>query len=220
MTEEKKYPQLLMNENFITYNFIFVFLLFVSVIILFNDTPETDFEILINSYLIKGRGVYSHIYPFQSEIISNLAMILAPFSAIYLAITSKYIYLSESEIINTGIRIEKHIIKVILRKLAFIVALLMIVAVFIFLTYIDTWDLVEIDNKTLFVHDTVIYVLFLPYLFYTGTVMTVAFLLLTISHPIIILKPNFYYFEESKKEKMSELMKKEREKIKLRKKND
>jgi len=147
MTEEKKYPQLLMNENFITYNFIFVFLLFVSVIILFNDTPETDFEILINSYLIKGRGVYSHIYPFQSEIISNLAMILAPFSAIYLAITSKYIYLSESEIINTGIRIEKHIIKVILRKLAFIVALLMIVAVFIFLTYIDTWDLVEIDNK-------------------------------------------------------------------------
>ena len=39
----------------------------------------------IDKYLVK-RGVYSHIYSFQSEIISNLSMIIAPLFAIYLSI--------------------------------------------------------------------------------------------------------------------------------------
>ena len=49
MTEEKKYPQLSMNEFFFTYSFIFVLLLFISVIIFFNDVPITNFEIFIDN---------------------------------------------------------------------------------------------------------------------------------------------------------------------------
>ena len=50
MTEEKKYPQLSMNEFFFTYSFIFVLLLFIFVIIFFNDVPITNFEIFIDKY--------------------------------------------------------------------------------------------------------------------------------------------------------------------------
>ena len=122
MTEEKKYPQLSMNEFFFTYSFIFVLLLFISVVIFFNDVPITNFEIFIDKYLVKGRGVYSHIYSFQSEVISNLSMIIAPLFAIYTVLTSKLTYLSEREMIDSGITIEKSIIKTIQRKLVFIIS--------------------------------------------------------------------------------------------------
>ena len=111
MIEEKKYPQLSMNEFFFTYSFIFVLLLFISVVIFFNDVPITNFEIFIDKYLVKGRGVYSHIYSFQSEIISNLSMIIAPLFAIYLALTLKLTYSSENKIINSGRVIEKSVKK-------------------------------------------------------------------------------------------------------------
>ena len=116
MIRDKKYPQLSMNEFFFTYSFIFVLLLFIFVIIFFNDVPITNFEIFIDKYLVKGRGVYSHIYSFQSEIISNLSMIIAPLFAIYLALTLKLTYSSENEIINSGRVIEKSVKKTILMK--------------------------------------------------------------------------------------------------------
>ena len=192
MTEEKKYPQLSMNEFFFTYSFIFVLLLFISVIIFFNDVPITNFEIFIDKYLVKGRGVYSHIYPFQSEIISNLSMIIAPLFAIYLALTLKLTYSSENEIINSGRVIEKSVKKTILIKLGFIISALLLVTMCVFLTYIYNWDLEESKTNTLFVRDNVIWLLSLTYIIYTGTFFTLFVLFSVIRHPVSSLKYHIY----------------------------
>ena len=192
MTEEKKYPQLSMNEFFFTYSFIFVLLLFISVIIFFNDVPITNFEIFIDKYLVKGRGVYSHIYSFQSEIISNLSMIIAPLFAIYLALTLKLTYSSENEIINSGRVIEKSVKKTILMKFCFIISALLLVTMCVFLTYIYNWDLEESKTNTLFVRDNVIWLLSLTYIIYTGTFFTLVVLFSVIRHPVSSLKYHIY----------------------------
>ena len=192
MIEEKKYPQLSMNEVFFTYSFIFVLLLFISVIIFFNDVPITNFEIFIDKYLVKGRGVYSHIYFFQSEIISNLSMIIAPLFAIYLALTLKLTYSSENEIINSGRVIEKSVKKTILMKFCFIISALLLVTMCVFLTYIYNWDLEESKTNTLFVRDNVIWLLSLTYLIYTGTFFTLFVLFSVIRHPVSLLRYHIY----------------------------
>ena len=192
MTEEKKYPQLSMNEFFFTYSFIFVLLLFISVVIFFNDVPITNFEIFIDKYLVKGRGVYSHIYSFQSEIISNLSMIIAPLFAIYLALTLKLTYSSENEIINSGRVIEKSVKKTILIKLGFITSALLLVTMCVFLTYIYNWDLEESKTNTLFVRDNVTWLLSLTYIIYTGTFFTLFVLFSVIRHPVSSLKYHIY----------------------------
>ena len=192
MTEEKKYPQLSMNEFFFTYSFIFVLLLFIYVIIFFNDVPITNFEIFIDKYLVKGRGVYSHIYSFQSEIISNLSMIIAPLFAIYLALTLKLTYSSENEIINSGRVIEKSVKKTILMKFCFIISALLLVTMCMFLTYIYNWDLEESKTNTLFVRDNVIWLLSLTYIIYTGTFFTLFVLFSVIRHPVSSLKYHIY----------------------------
>ena len=192
MTEEKKYPQLSMTEFFFTYSFIFVLLLFISVIIFFNDVPITNFEIFIDKYLVKGRGVYSHIYSFQSEIISNLSMIIAPLFAIYLALTLKLTYSSENEIINSGRVIEKSVKKTILMKFCFIISALLLVTMCMFLTYIYNWDLEESKTNTLFVRDNVIWLLSLTYIIYTGTFFTLFVLFSVIRHPVSSLKYHIY----------------------------
>ena len=192
MTEEKKYPQLSMNEFFFTYSFIFVLLLFISVVIFFNDVPITNFEIFIDKYLVKGRGVYSHIYSFQSEIISNLSMIIAPLFTIYLALTLKLTYSSENEIINSGRIIEKSVKKTILMKFCFIISALLLVTMCMFLTYIYNWDLEESKTNTLFVRDNVIWLLSLTYIIYTGTFFTLFVLFSVIRHPVSSLKYHIY----------------------------
>lgn len=192
MTEEKKYPQLSMNEFFFTYSFIFVLLLFISVIIFFNDVPITNFEIFIDKYLVKGRGVYSHIYSFQSEIISNLSMIIAPLFAIYLALTLKLTYSSENEIINSRRVIEKSVKKTILMKFCFIISALLLVTMCMFLTYIYNWDLEESKTNTLFVRDNVIWLLSLTYIIYTGTFFTLFVLFSVIRHSVSSLKYHIY----------------------------
>ena len=192
MIEEKKYPQLSMNEVFFTYSFRFVLLLFISVIIFFNDVPITNFEIFIDKYLVKGRGVYSHIYSFQSEIISNLSMIIAPLFAIYLALTLKLTYSSENEIINSGRVIEKSVKKTILMKFCFIISALLLVTMCVFLTYIYNWDLEESKTNTLFVRDNVVWLLSLTYIIYTGTFFTLFVLFSVIRHPVSSLKYHIY----------------------------
>ena len=192
MIEEKKYPKLSMNEFFFTYSFIFVLLLFISVVIFFNDVPITNFEIFIDKYLVKGRGVYSHIYSFQSEIISNLSMIIAPLFAIYLAFTLKLTYSSENEIINSGRVIEKSVKKTILMKFCFIISALLLVTMCVFLTYIYNWDLEESKTNTLFVRDNVIWLLSLTYIIYTGTFFTLFMLFSVICHPVSSLKYHIY----------------------------
>ena len=192
MIEDKQYPQLSMNEVFFTYSFIFVLLLFISVIIFFNDVPITNFEIFIDKYLVKGRGVYSHIYSFQSEIISNLSMIIAPLFAIYLALTLKLTYSSENEIINSGRVIEKSVKKTILMKFCFIISALLLVTMCMFLTYIYNWDLEESKTNTLFVRDDVIWLLSLTYIIYTGTFFTLFVLFSVIRHPVSSLKYHIY----------------------------
>ena len=192
MISDKKYPQLSMNEFFFTYSFIFVLLLFISVIIFFNDVPITNFEIFIDKYLVKGRGVYSHIYSFQSEIISNLSMIIAPLFAIYLALTLKLTYLSENEIINSGRVIEKSVKKTILMKFCFIISALLLVTMCVFLTYIYNWDLEESKTNTLFVRDNVTWLLSLTYIIYTGTFFTLFVLFSVIRHPVSSLKYHIY----------------------------
>ena len=192
MISDKKYPQLSMNEFFFTYSFIFVLLLFISVIIFFNDVPITNFEIFIDKYLVKGRGVYSHIYSFQSEIISNLSMIIAPLFAIYLALTLKLTYSSENEIINSGRVIEKSVKKTILMKFCFIISALLLVTMCVFLTYIYNWDLEESKTNTLFVRDNVIWLLSLTYIIYTGTFFTLFVLFSVIRHPVSLLRYHIY----------------------------
>lgn len=192
MIEDKQYPQLSMNEVFFTYSFIFVLLLFISVIIFFNDVPITNFEIFIDKYLVKGRGVYSHIYSFQSEIISNLSMIIAPLFAIYLALTLKLTYSSENEITNSGRVIEKSVKKTILMKFCFIISALLLVTMCVFLTYIYNWDLEESKTNTLFVRDNVIWLLSLTYIIYTGTFFTLFLLFSVIRHPVALLRYHIY----------------------------
>ena len=192
MIEDKQYTKISMNEYFFTYSFIFVFLLFISVIIFFNDVLINNFKIFIDKYLVKGRGVYSHIYSFQSEIISNLSMIIAPLFAIYLALTLKLTYSSENEIINSGRVIEKSVKKTILMKFCFIISALLLVTMCVFLTYIYNWDLEESKTNTLFVRDNVIWLLSLTYIIYTGTFFTLFVLFSVIRHPVSSLKYHIY----------------------------
>ena len=146
---------------------------------------------MIDTYLIKGNGVYSHIYSFQSEVISNLSMIIAPLFAIYTVLTSKFTYLSEREMIDSGITIEKSIIKTIQRKLVFIISLLLLVATFIFLTYIDSWDLQAVETNTLFITDNVVCLLFLNCVFCIGTLFALTFLFSVVLHPITFLRYHY-----------------------------
>ena len=194
MIEEKKYPKILINEDFLVYGSVFISVLFVLIVIFFNNIPITDFEVFIDTYLIKGNGVYSHIYSFQSEVISNLSMIIAPLFAIYTVLTSKLTYLSEREMIDSNITIEKSIIKTILSKLVFIISLLLLVATFIFLTYIDSWDLQAVETHTLFITDNVVCLLFLNCVFCIGTFFTLTFLFSVVLHPITFLR---YQFQSS-----------------------
>ena len=192
MIEEKKYPQLSMNEFFFTYSFIFVLLLFISVVIFFSDVTICNCEFFIDIYRVKGSGVYSHIYSFQSEIISNLSMIIAPLFAIYLALTLKLTYSSENEIINSGRVIEKSVKKTILMKFCFIISALLLVTMCLYLTYIYNWDLEESKTNTLFVRDNVIWLLSLTYIIYTGTFFTLFVLFSVIRHPVSSLKYHIY----------------------------
>ena len=191
MNGDKKYPKILINEDFLVYGSVFISVLFVLIVIFFNNIPITDFEVFIDTYLIKGNGVYSHIYSFQSEVISNLSMIIAPLFAIYTVLTSKLTYLSEREMIDSGITIEKSIIKTIQRKLVFIISLLLLVATFIFLTYIDSWDLQAVETHTLFITDNVVCLLFLNCVFCIGTFFTLTFLFSVILHPITFLRYHY-----------------------------
>ena len=192
MIEEKKYPKILINEDFLVYGSVFISVLFVLIVIFFNNIPITDFEVFIDTYLIKGNGVYSHIYSFQSEIISNLSMIIAPLFAIYLALTLKLTYSSENEIINSGRVIEKSVKKTILMKFCFIISALLLVTMCMFLTYIYNWDLEESKTNTLFVRDNVIWLLSLTYIIYTGTFFTLFVLFSVIRHPVSSLKYHIY----------------------------
>ena len=191
MIGDKKYPKILINEDFLVYGSVFISVLFVLIVIFFNNIPITDFEVFIDTYLIKGNGVYSHIYSFQSEVISNLSMIIAPLFAIYTVLTSKLTYLSEREMIDSGITIEKSIIKTILSKLVFIISLLLLVATFIFLTYIDSWDLQAVETHTLFITDNVVCLLFLNCVFCIGTFFTLTFLFSAVLHPITFLRYHY-----------------------------
>ena len=191
MNGDKKYPKILINEDFLVYGSVFISVLFVLIVIFFNNIPITDFEVFIDTYLIKGNGVYSHIYSFQSEVISNLSMIIAPLFAIYTVLTSKLTYLSEREMIDSGITIEKSIIKTIQRKLVFIISLLLLVATFIFLTYIDSWDLQAVETHTLFITDNVVCLLFLNCVFCIGTFFALTFLFSVILHPITFLRYHY-----------------------------
>ena len=192
MNGDKKYPKFLINEDFLVYGSVFISVLFVLVVIFFNNIPITDFEVFIDTYLIKGNGVYSHIYSFQSEIISNLSMIIAPLFAIYLALTLKLTYSSENEIINSGRVIEKSVKKTILMKFCFIISALLLVTMCMFLTYIYNWDLEESKTNTLFVSDNVIWLLSLTYIIYTGTFFTLFVLFSVIRHPVSSLKYHIY----------------------------
>ena len=194
MNGDKKYPKFLINEDFLVYGSVFISVLFVLIVIFFNNIPITDFEVFIDTYLIKGNGVYSHIYSFQSEVISNLSMIIAPLFAIYTVLTSKFTYLSEREMIDSNITIEKNIIKTILNKLVFIISLLLLVATFIFFTYIDSWDLQAVETDTLFITDNVVCLLFLNGVFCIGTFFTLTFLFSVVLHPISFLR---YQFQSS-----------------------
>ena len=192
MNGDKKYPKILINEDFLVYGSVFISVLFVLIVIFFNNIPITDFEVFIDTYLIKGKGVYSHIYSFQSEIISNLSMIIAPLFAIYLALTLKLTYSSENEIINSGRVIEKSVKKTILMKFCFIISALLLVTMCVFLTYIYNWDLEESKTNTLFVRDNVIWLLSLTYIIYTGTFFTLFVLFSVIRHPVSSLKYHIY----------------------------
>jgi len=192
MNGDKKYPKILINEDFLVYGSVFISVLFVLIVIFFNNIPITDFEVFIDTYLIKGNGVYSHIYSFQSEIISNLSMIIAPLFAIYLALTLKLTYSSENEIINSGRVIEKSVKKTILMKFCFIISALLLVTMCVFLTYIYNWDLEESKTNTLFVRDNVIWLLSLTYIIYTGTFFTLFVLFSVIRHPVSSLKYHIY----------------------------
>ena len=118
-------------------------------------------------------------------------MIIAPLFAIYTVLTSKLTYLSEREMIDSGITIEKSIIKTIQRKLVFIISLLLLVATFIFLTYIDSWDLQAVETNTLFITDNVVCLLFLNCVFCIGTFFALTFLFSVVLHPITFLRYHY-----------------------------
>ena len=65
MIGDKKYPKFVINENFLVYGSVFISVLLVLIVIFFNNVPITDFEVFIDTYLIKGKE-YTLIYtPFN-----------------------------------------------------------------------------------------------------------------------------------------------------------
>lgn len=209
---DKQYSYYAINEKMFEYCCIFIFISFLVVALFFNNEPSNQFEIFIDQYLIKGRGVYSHIYPFPSEVISNLAMIYPPICALLIFSTSKVGYQTEQEILQQGLVIEKKLVKVIFLKIAGILALLLVIAILIFCNYIDYSDLEEVRRNTSFIRDNIVWVISLPYLFCIGSFIFFTITLGIISHPVKYLFNKTLIYQYSKNQKISMLMKEKRKK--------
>ncbi|OOF51594.1 hypothetical protein BKK54_03035 [Rodentibacter genomosp. 1] len=207
--EDKKYPRVNIDEKMIKYNLVSALLLFIFVVVFFNDIPETNFEKFLDRFLIKDRGIYSQIYPFQSHILSNLLMILPIVSAFFLAKKIKFSYLSEKELNDLKITIEKNIIKIILIKIAGVLALSLSIFMCIFFIYIDYAPLDEVAIKTAFFRDSFATLIFLPYVFYGCSTLLMMFLIILFLHPINFLKYQ-YKVTYDKKDKIRLLMKNKR----------
>ncbi|OOF44665.1 hypothetical protein BKK50_01700 [Rodentibacter rarus] len=209
--EDKKYPRVNINEKMIKYNLIGALLLFIFVVIFFNDIPETHFEKFLDRFLIKDKGIYSQIYPFQSQIISNLIMWLTPISALSLSLAVKFNYLSEKEIINLGGIIEKNSIKIFLIKVIILSFMLAVIFICSYPIYIDYSPLNEVAIRTTFFRDSFIMVIFLPYLFYMCSMLVMSLFFTIIFHPIKFFKYQYKLpYTYDRKDKIRLLMKNKR----------
>lgn len=211
MLEEKKYPRAIYNDDVFKYNAIIVFLLFVFVIIFFNNAPVTKFEIFLNSILIKEVGIYSKIYPFQSQILSNLIMWATPVSALSLALTVRFDCLSEKEITDLGGKIERNTLKIIFMKIISLLFVFSVVLTFSYPVYLYYATLDEVAIRTSFVRDSLITVIFLPYLFYLCSMSLMGLFLGIVFHPINFFKYQYkipYVYD--KKDRVRLLMKNRR----------
>ncbi|OOF44664.1 hypothetical protein BKK50_01695 [Rodentibacter rarus] len=209
MKKEETYYQSNYNDKFLTYNLIIILLLFIFVIVFFNDYPKTSFELFIDNILIKEHLIFSQRYPFQSQIISNIVMIFAPISGFLLALTLKYKTISKEELIELGAIIETNKFKILLLKFFVMIGLVLFIAMVIFLVYIDYTPLTEVARRNTFIRDTAITVIFFPFLYYGLLMVTVAFFLNIISNPKKVCTYQ-YHFPYDRKDKIRLLMKNKR----------
>ncbi|OOF51595.1 hypothetical protein BKK54_03040 [Rodentibacter genomosp. 1] len=206
---DKKYPRIEFNDKVLNYNLLSTLFILLFVIVFFNNSPETDFEIFLYELLIKERGIYSQIYPFPSQIISNLIMWLTPISA--LSLTIKFNYLSEKEIINLGGVIERNGLKKFFMKVAWLFFILAVIFICSFPIYIDYAPLNEVEIRTTFFRDSFVMVIFLPYLFYMCSMSVMSIFFTIIFHPINFFKYQYklpYIYD--RKDKIRLLMKNKR----------
>lgn len=211
MEKEKKYPRVEFNDKVLNYNLIITLLILVFTIIFFNNSPKTDFEFFLDGLLIKDRGVYSQIYPFPSQIISNLIMWLTPISALSIALTINFNYLSGKEIISLGGVIERNGLKKFFMKVAWLFFILAIMLMCSFPIYIDYSPLNEVAIRTTFFRDSFIMVIFLPYLFYMCSMLVMSLFFTIIFHPINFFKYQYKLpYTYDRKDKIRLLMKNKR----------
>ncbi|OOF67237.1 hypothetical protein BKG89_09900 [Rodentibacter caecimuris] len=135
-------------------------------------------------------------------------MWLTPISALSLALTIKFNYLSENEIINLGGVIEKNSIKSFLMKIITLSFMLAVIFICSYPIYIDYVSLDKVAIRTTFIRDSFVTAIFLPYLFYMCSMLSMTFFLTIVFHPIKIFKYQYKIpYTYDRKDKIRLLMK-------------
>lgn len=164
----------------------------VSILLFFNDWPRNDFEVFIYDLLLKNVGFYSHIYPFQSILISNFIAFFVPVISFYIFIKVKVVYLTSDEIKEYGMFIHKGIALKIIRFILFWLFLSGFIFLFIYTFFFDLTDLEELRTSTTFFGDNIIVLFLLPYLHFLLFIIWIPTLLSQLVHPIIFFSSDVY----------------------------
>lgn len=189
------------------YGFLLLFSLFVVMLVLFgiNDIPENYLEFKIESILTdRVVGFYSHSYPFQSRVMSNILMYAIPFLSVILALRRKVKKLSEEDIqemLKKGFVIHKDKFDLFILKSILLLILIGIFSIYIYTVYFYYEDLTVSSNRNTFYSDNILVVFLQSYLYLFVYTFISSALLSIIFHPIVFIKSNMIY-PSSRKEKM------------------
>ena len=156
---------------------------------------EAEAEVEYNNletfkYYCKKNNIYIKDYEYSEKIICKIQLEECSKERLIADFNTKKVNLIKLKFLSKKL-IEKSIIKTIQRKLVFIISLLLLVATFIFLTYIDSWDLQAVETNTLFITDNVVCLLFLNCVFCIGTLFALTFLFSVVLHPITFLRYHY-----------------------------
>lgn len=172
---------------------ILSFFLIISVLLLFNYAPVTEFDFFISNIFHYKVGVYSHVYPFQSMVISNLLTFMIPVSGLILSLRRKMIPISFDEIEKLGGIFERNLIKNFFKKISGLISIFVILLMCLYTVYFSCIDLSESSERNYFIYDNFLFLFILLYFYFVLYSLVFSLFISVLRHPIIYFSNNFYF---------------------------